>query len=47
MAYWTTIPWGVGLAFHTLAYFIQERGLDQRRYERYLAEERAKDDTEP
>ncbi len=38
-AYWVTIPWGVGLAFHALAYFLGERGLEQRKYEQFLAEE--------
>ena len=39
-AYWTTIPWGVGLAFHIAAYLIEERGGGDRRYQQYLEEER-------
>jgi hypothetical protein len=39
-AFWVTISWGIGLAFHIVAYFLDERGSQQRRYRRYLAEER-------
>ena len=42
-AYWTTIPWGIGLAFHVASYLIDTRGVQQRKYERYLAEERARE----
>ena len=42
-AYWTTIPWGIGLAFHIAAYFIEERGLEGRKYQQYLAEERERE----
>ena len=35
-AYWITIPWGIGLAFHVLAWLIDGRQLQQRRTERYL-----------
>ena len=38
-AYWVTIPWGIGLAFHTLAYFIDDSGIEQRKYRKFLAEE--------
>ena len=39
-AFWVTITWGIGLAFHIAAYLLDERGGQQRRYRRYLAEER-------
>lgn len=39
-AFWVTIPWGVGLAFHVAAYLLDERGGQHRRYKKYLAEER-------
>lgn len=42
-AYWTTIPWGVGLAFHVAAYFLDESGRESKRYRKYLAEEQQKD----
>ena len=42
-AYWATIPWGIGLAFHAAAYFLDESGMQSRRYRRYLEEERQKD----
>ena len=38
-AYWTTIGWGVGLAFHIASYLIDD-GRSNRRYQKYLAEER-------
>ena len=38
-AFWLTIFWGVGLAFHVAAYFLDERGFQRRRYQRFLAEE--------
>jgi hypothetical protein len=43
-AFWVTIGWGVGLAFHAAAYFIGNSGPQSRRYQRVLAEELAKDD---
>lgn len=42
-AYWVTIAWGVGLAFHVIAYLIDDSGIQRRKYEQFLAEERAKD----
>ncbi len=42
-AFWVTIGWGIGLAFHVAAYFIGDDGPDSRRYQRYLAEERARE----
>jgi hypothetical protein len=38
-----TIPWGIGLAFHVAAYMLDESGLQNRRYQRYLAEEQERD----
>ncbi|MBN2177564.1 MAG: 2TM domain-containing protein [Demequinaceae bacterium] len=40
-AFWVAIPWAVGLLFHVIAYFIDER-LTDRAYERFLAQEKAK-----
>ena len=42
-AFWVTVTWGIGLAFHIAAYFLDERGGQNRRYQRYLAEERARE----
>lgn len=44
-AFWVTIAWGVGLAFHAIAYLIDDSGIQQRKYEQFLAEERAKDNS--
>lgn len=40
---WVAVPWGVGLAFHAAAYFLDAGGFQQRRYQRYLAEEQDKE----
>ena len=42
-AYWVTIAWGLGMAFHVAAYVIDASGFQARRYQRYLAEEKARD----
>jgi hypothetical protein len=42
-AFWVTIPWGVGLAFHIAAYLLDERGGQDRRYQRFLAEEQERE----
>lgn len=42
-AYWPTIFWGIGVAFHIASYYLDESGLQNRRYRRYLAEEQAKE----
>jgi len=42
-AFWATIGWGIGLAFHVAAYFIGDEGPDSTRYQKYLAEERARE----
>ena len=39
-AYWTTVPWGVGLAFHIAAYFISDDDESNRRSKKFLKEER-------
>ena len=43
-AIWVTIGWGIGLGFHVAAYFIGDDGPDNPRYQKYLAEERARDE---
>jgi hypothetical protein len=43
-AFWVTIGWGIGLAFHIAAFVIGDDGPDNRRYQKYLAEERAADE---
>ena len=43
-AYWVTISWGIGVAFHVAAYVLDDRGGQSRRYRRYLEEERAADE---
>ncbi len=43
-AYWTTIAWGIGLAIHASVYVMSNSSMDDRAYERFLAEERAKDE---
>lgn len=39
-SWWITVFWGIGLAFHALAYFIDGRDMEGRRAQKYLAEER-------
>jgi apolipoprotein N-acyltransferase len=38
-AYWITIFWGFGLAFHFVAYAVGESGLEDRKYEKALESE--------
>lgn len=38
-AYWITGVWGVALAFHLLAYFVDGRQLEERKSIEYLEEE--------
>ena len=45
-AFWVTISWGIGLAFHVASYMLDDNGLQNRRYQRYLEEERARDEAE-
>jgi hypothetical protein len=42
-AYWVTIGWGLGVAFHVAFYFIDTSGREGRKYQQFLAQERAKD----
>ena len=44
-ALWVTIGWGIALAFHIAYYFIGDDGPENRRYQRYLAEERKREET--
>ena len=43
-AFWVTLGWGIGLAFHIANYFIGDDGPGNRRYQKYLEEERAKEE---
>ncbi|MGI9610720.1 MAG: 2TM domain-containing protein [Acidimicrobiia bacterium] len=36
---WVTLGWGLALAFHALAYFVDGRGLEERKAQEYLADE--------
>ncbi len=38
-AYWITLFWGFGLAFHLVAWFIDGRGLEDRMTRHYLEKE--------
>lgn len=42
-AFWVTLGWGIGLAFHVAYYFIGDDGPKNRRYQRFLAQERARE----
>lgn len=42
-AFWITIGWGLGLAFHVAYYFIGDDGPSNRRYQAFLAQERARE----
>jgi hypothetical protein len=42
-AFWVTLGWGLGLAFHIAHYVIGEKGTRSARYQKYLAEERARE----
>lgn len=46
-AFWVTLGWGIGLVFHIAAYFIGDDGTDNPRYQKYLAEERARESQNP
>jgi len=35
---WITLMWGLALAFHALAYYVDGRGLEEHKTEQYLAE---------
>ena len=42
-AFWVTLGWGIGLAFHIAYYFIGDGSRENRRYHKYLAEERKRE----
>lgn len=42
--FWVTVPWGVALALHIAAYQIEIRGVKDRKYEQFLAQERERED---
>lgn len=42
-AFWITLFWGLGLAFHLLAFLIQGRDVEGRKTREYLEEERRDD----
>lgn len=42
-AFWVTIAWGIGLAFHVAAYLLSDSGAQNRRYHRFLEEEKARE----
>jgi hypothetical protein len=46
-AYWVTICWGIGLAFHIAYYLIGDAGPQNRRYRRFLAEEQNRQAGDP
>jgi cell division protein FtsW (lipid II flippase) len=46
-AYWVTIVWGIGLAFHVAYYLIGDAGFENRRYRRFLAEEQDRQTRNP
>jgi len=43
-AFWVTLGWGIGLAFHVAYYFIGDDGTENRRYQKYLEQERAREE---
>lgn len=43
-AIWVTLAWGIALAFHVAYSFIGDAGPDNRRYHKYLDQERADDE---
>ncbi|MCP3937024.1 MAG: 2TM domain-containing protein [Actinomycetia bacterium] len=42
-AFWVSVGWGIGLAFHIAYYFIGDDGPKNRRYQAFLAQERARE----
>jgi hypothetical protein len=43
-AYWITLFWGVALAFHALAWYVDGRGVEERKYDQYLTAGRSRID---
>ena len=42
-AFWITLFWGFGLAFHALAYFVDGRQVEERKTQEYLEDERRRE----
>lgn len=42
-SYWITLFWGLALAFHALAYFVDGRQVEARKAAQYLAEDRQRE----
>ena len=42
-AFWVTITWGIGVAFHVAYYIIGDDGPQNRRYQRFLTEEQQRE----
>ena len=47
VAYWVTIAWGIGLAFHVADYLIEDDGRKNRRCQSFLAQEQAREQQDP
>ena len=45
-AFWPTIGWGIAVVFHVASYVIDDSGVESRKYQQFLAEERAKDSSD-
>lgn len=43
-AFWVTLSWGIGVAFHTVAWFVDGSDFEERQVRRYLAEHDAERD---
>jgi hypothetical protein len=43
-SFWITIVWGLALAFHALAYYVDGRNLETRKAQEYLGKERSRTD---
>jgi hypothetical protein len=44
-AFWITGVWMFGLAFHALAYYVDGRGIEERKIAQYLSESRRREQT--
>ena len=42
-AFWITLFWGLALAFHALAYYVDGRQVETRKAAEYLAEDRRRE----
>jgi hypothetical protein len=42
-AYWVSIAWGIGVAFHIAAYMFDDSGFEEKAYRRFLAKEQDRD----